>query len=193
MEKIISQGRFQSYVQARLDEARATVNPYSYGLRRTTVFLSHKHDELDDLKHVIGFFQEKYGVKVYIDSRDPTMPKQTTAETASNLKQRIRQCDKFVLLATNGAINSKWCNWELGYGDAQKYRNHIAILPMKPQGSSDSSYRGTEYLSLYPYIRYEDGTERKEDGTIIPSGYYVVTTDNGKTYYQTLGEWFSKR
>ena len=89
MEKIISQGRFQSYVQARLDEARATVNPYSYGLRRTTVFLSHKHDELDDLKHVIGFLQEKYGVKVYIDSRDPTMPKQTTAETASNLKQRI--------------------------------------------------------------------------------------------------------
>lgn len=194
MGKIFNQGWFDQYAQTRLNEARDPVNLYSaYGVRRTAVFLSHKHDELDDLKGVIGFFQKMYNVMVYIDSQDPTMPPKTTAQTASNLKQRIKQCDNFVLLATNGAINSKWCNWELGYGDAQKFKDHIAILPMKPQGSSDSSYSGTEYLSLYPYIRYEDGTSRYKDGTVIPKGYYVVTVDGGTSNYQSLRDWFSKR
>lgn len=53
------------------------------------------------------------------------MPKVTSAETATRIKDRISRCDKFILLATNGAIDSKWCNWELGFGDA---KNIISIL-----------------------------------------------------------------
>lgn len=193
MGNIIEQGSFQSYAQIHLDEARSSINEYSQYTRKTTVFVSHKHDELQELKGVLGFLQTQYGVKTYIDSQDPTMPKLTSATTATNLKERIKRCDKFILLATNAAIESKWCNWELGYGDAQKYKEHIALFPLKPRGSLDSSYRGAEYLSIYPYIRYEDGTNKYSDGKNIEKGYYVVTPKEGKSIYQSLGQWFSKR
>lgn len=99
MKKIFEQGSFNQYSQVRLDESRESVLEHSqYGRRKTTVFISHKHDDLEDLKGVLGFLQQIYGVKVYIDSQDPTMPKVTSAETALNIKTRIKQCDKFILL-----------------------------------------------------------------------------------------------
>ncbi len=45
---------------------------------KTTVFLSHKHDDLDDLQGFIGFLKNNYNVDVYIDSIDPNMPKNTS-------------------------------------------------------------------------------------------------------------------
>lgn len=191
MGSIIEQGSFNAYSQIRLDEARSAISESIQYASKTTVFVSHKHDELQELKGVLGFLQSQYGVKAYIDSQDPSMPKITSETTASNLKERIRRCDKFILLATNAAIDSKWCNWELGYGDAQKFRDHIALFPLKPRGSYD--YRGAEYLSLYPYILYEDGTDKYDDGSYILKGYYVVTPKNGKSFYQTLSSWLSNR
>ena len=154
MKLLFEQGSFSRYSQIRLDDSRTSVVEYSqYGVHgKTTVFISHKHDDLDDLKGILGFLQQTYGVKVYIDSQDPSMPPTTSAETALNIKERIKQCDKFLFLATNGAIESKWCNWELGYGDAQKYKKHIALFPMKPQGSNNDDYKGYgiyENLSSY--------------------------------------------
>lgn len=125
MKNIFEQGAFRDYSRVSLNESRSPILGFSqYEQRKTTVFISHKHDDLEDLKGVLGFLQQKYGVKVYIDSQDPTMPKVTLATTALNIKERIKQCDKFILLATNGAIESKWCNWELGYGDSQKFKKH---------------------------------------------------------------------
>ncbi|MGI6773024.1 MAG: TIR domain-containing protein [Acutalibacteraceae bacterium] len=124
MRAIFEQGSLSAYSQVRLDDSRSPILEHSqYGARRTTVFISHKHDDLDDLKGLLGFLEKQYGVKVYIDSRDPSMPKITSAQTAFNIRERIKGCDKFILLATNGAIESKWCNWELGYGDAQNLRS----------------------------------------------------------------------
>jgi len=142
-----------------------------YAERKTTVFISHKHDDLEDLKGVLGFLEMQYSVKVYIDSRDSSMPAVTSAETGTTFKKRIEQCDKFILLATNGAIESKWCNWELGFGDAKRFGEHIALFPMKPEGTHDVLYKGNEYFSIYPYIRYSDGTEYYTDGRPVDRGY----------------------
>ena len=194
MKTIFEQGHFNAYSQVNLNESRSSVSQYSqYGAKKTTVFLSHKHDDLDDLKGVIGFLQRSYDVRVYIDSRDPTMPKITSAETAFNIKERIKLCDKFILLATNGAIESKWCNWELGYGDAQKYRNNIALFPIKPKGSFDYAYKGSEYMSIYPYVSYFDGTETYKDGNPISRGYYIRTQEKEANYITPLGEWLKTR
>ena len=198
MGRIIEQGFFEKnipiYASRRLDEARlAIIDEYQQYSRKTTVFISHKHDELQELKEVLCFLEEKYDVRVYIDSQDPTMPKKTSEITASNLKNRIKKCDKFILLATNGAIESKWCNWELGYGDAQKFKDHIALFPIKPKGSLDSSYKGAEYLSLYPYICYEDGTNRYGNGLRIEEGYYVVIPKNEKNIFWKLSDWLSRK
>ena len=164
-----------------------------YGSRKTTVFISHKHDDLEDLKGLLGMLQQKYGVKVYIDSQDPTMPKVTSKETAINIKKRIKQCDKFILLATNGAIESKWCNWELGYGDAEKYKENIVLFPMKPKGASDYEYKGSEYMSIYPFISYYNGTEKYTNGNDVPRGYYVTEVKNNINHITPLSEWLNKR
>lgn len=192
MKNIFEQGDFRAYSQVRLDEASAPVmEHFQYSQKKVTVFISHKHDDLEDLKGILGFLERGYDVKVYIDSKDSTMPKVTTAETAQNLKDKITKCDKFIFLATEGAINSKWCSWELGYGDAQKYKDNIALFPMKPQGSSDNNYDGSEYMGIYPYIVYRDGTEKYNNGDPIRKGYYVRRKE-GDTYIITpLEEWFT--
>ena len=90
------------------------------------------------------------GISVYVDWQDSEMPKNTNGTTAKKIKEKIRQCDKFVLLATEQAIQSKWCNWELGYGDSQKYFKDIAVMPIT--NSEGGNFSGSEYLAIYPII-----------------------------------------
>jgi ABC-type multidrug transport system ATPase subunit len=113
-----------------------------------TIFLSHKHDEVEELKDAIALLK-KYGVNIYIDHNDEEMPKQTSGVTADKLKKKIKENKKFILLATEKAIASKWCNWELGFGDAHKYINHIALLVIK---DDNTNWTGSEYLQIYPVI-----------------------------------------
>lgn len=194
MKAIFEQGEFRRFSQIRLDEAVSPVmEHYQYSESKTTVFISHKHDDLDDLKGLLGFLEKEYTVKVYIDSQDSSMPKVTSAKTAQNLKEKIKKCDKFIFLGTHGAINSKWCNWELGYGDAQKFEKNIALFSMKPKGTYDSNYDGSEYMSIYPYIVYHDGSERYTSGKSITKGYYVRTEKLDGKYIKPLDVWFNER
>lgn len=194
MITIFEQGHFDAYSNISLNESRSSIPLYSdFSMRKTTIFISHNHDDLDDLKGVLGFLERTYDVKVYIDSRDPTMPKVTSMQTALNIRERIKQCDKFIFLATNGAIESKWCNWELGYGDAQKYRDHIALFPLKPKGTYDWEYKGSEYMSIYPYVSYYNGTEKYMDGNSIPRGYYISMRGRNSTIIIPLVKWLKSR
>lgn len=173
---IFERGHFQaksineSFVNESLREVKMFSHnkPYS---NTNTVFLSHKHSDLKDLQGVMGLLKE-YGVKVYIDSMDNKMPKETSGETAKRIKEVIKFCKKFVLLATEKAIESYWCNWELGFGDTHKYIDNIAILPMKEQGTYDHNYKGNEYLQIYPRIDYNK-TFTNIHGHYFKEGYYV--------------------
>lgn len=135
------------YEQVALHSKRSR---YSF---EVSVFLSHKHDELTPLQNVIALLNLN-GVEVYVDWMDSTMPQQPNSHTAAKLKEKIAECRKFILLATAGAINSKWCNWELGLGDVHKYADHIALLPVASPGGD---WPGNEYLQIYPAImtKYE--------------------------------------
>jgi len=127
-----------------------------------TVFLSHKHDEAQELKNAIALLNS-LGVSVYVDWMDEAMPSVTSGKTAQRIKQKIIDNKKFILLATQGAISSKWCNWELGFGDARKYSDNISLLPVT---ENDGTWKGNEYLQIYPAIEMEDQ---------YPMGrYYVV-------------------
>lgn len=194
MISIFEEGVFSKYSYRSLNESVGPVLAHSqFSKSITTVFISHKHDDLEELKGLLGFLEQTYNVKVYIDSKDTTMPKITSGDTALNLKERIRKCDKFILLATNGAIESKWCNWELGYGDAQKYKEHIALFPIKPKNSLDILYKGSEYMDIYPHITYYNGTELYKDSTPISKGYYVRTKEKNGYIITPLSTWFSRR
>lgn len=193
MKRIFEKGTFREYRVDALNEAAESMvhAGYQFAEKKTTVFISHKHDELDELKDIIGFLEKKYNVKAYIDSNDLSMPKATSEETAERIKEKIEKCDNFILLATDGAIESKWCNWELGYGDAYKYKgNKLALFSMKDKGTNDALYKGNEYLKIYPYIVYTDGDDQYSDGNPIPKGYYVRYRENGKYYITPLDKWF---
>ncbi|WP_336667621.1 toll/interleukin-1 receptor domain-containing protein [Elizabethkingia anophelis] len=154
------------------------------------IFLSHKHDEYTILQDVVGFLGYE-GINVYVDWMDPNMPTYTNAETAHKLKQKIKIADKFILIATEDAINSKWCNWELGLGDAAKYIQHIALIPIN---RTNKSFKGYEYLSIYPYIDYENGYNKCVNGNYISKGYYVKTPlSNSRHTFTPLKEWLAKK
>lgn len=200
MKTIFKRGDFHSFgVEERYFSAVANRSSVIYEaleepLGKIKVFLSHKHEDVEDLKDIIGFFEKQYGVIAYIDSMDKDLPIQTCGETATRIKKIIKSCDKFILLATNMAIESTWCNWELGYGDAKKFKNHIAILPLNDQGMSDSGYKGHEYMSIYPSIAYYYGTERYKDGTVIRAGYYRrYIDDQGRHLIEPLDKWLHKK
>lgn len=190
---LIEQGHFDAYNLTALNEARSLINKSTaYMQSKVSVFISHKHDDLNDLKGLIGFLEKNYGVKCYIDSQDPLMPRETSGKTAENLKQRITLCNKFILLATNGAIDSKWCNWELGFGDAKKYPDDIAILPLRSKGKND--FKGNEYMSIYPSIVYYDGTAKYTNGKIIDKGYYVSKiAEENRVSIEPLEAWIRRK
>lgn len=122
--------------------------------RQFDVFLSHS---IRDAELVLGVANilEKMGQKVYIDwvvdkqlSRDSV-----TKETAETLRNRMKQSSKLLYLATDNASSSKWMPWELGYFDGLKSGN-VAILPLVEY--SFSSFKGQEYLGLYPALDKDD-------------------------------------
>jgi hypothetical protein len=156
---------------------------------KTNIFLSHKHDELEYLDGAIALFRS-LNINIYVDWLDEEMPKTTSGETATIIKEKIKQCDKFILLATEAAIASIWCNWELGLGDAAKYIKNIALFPVR---KVNQNYTGNEYLQIYPSIEYRDGTSTYLGGKLIPKGYYVLTiaNDNSRTI-ELLSSWLKK-
>ncbi|MBP7359774.1 MAG: toll/interleukin-1 receptor domain-containing protein [Prevotella sp.] len=148
---------------------------FSESQSQTKVFLSHKHDDKKAL-FAIKDILEKCGARPYIDWMDEDMQHQTNAATASTIKRKIQACDSFILVATDGAIDSKWCNWELGYGDAYKYKkHHIALFPVE---KDNELWSGNEYMQLYPVIEKLSQTEAKRKGIVFPylgkEDYYVI-------------------
>jgi len=156
---------------------------------KKSIFLSHKHDELEALDGAISFLKRE-GAHIYVDWLDEGMPKVTNSITAVRIKEKIRNNDKFILLATEAAINSKWCNWELGLGDAAKYIDNIALLPVEKDGTR---FSGAEYVQIYPFIEYQDGQGRYSNGKIIPVGYYVkFPMENGSRTLIKLSDWLRR-
>ena len=199
---IFEKGHFRSsrlqkgYINESLSRTKtfSTKNAYD---SKTTIFLSHKHSDIEELEEATGVIEtlEDLGAKVYIDSMDNKMPDQTSGETAQRIKEVIKYCDRFILLATAKAIESYWCNWELGIGDVHKYSRKIAILPVKEKGQYDSQYKGNEYLQIYPSIDYEAGTNYyRNNGGVITKGYYVAEPRNkeGIRYIKPLKTWLLK-
>jgi len=58
---------------------------------KTTIFLSYKHSDIEDLIDVICFLETEFNVKVYIDSRDKSMPDKTSGEAAKKNKKENKK------------------------------------------------------------------------------------------------------
>lgn len=143
----------------------------------TSVFLSHSHHDKALIVQAKTFF-ENLGISIYVDWADETMPEKTNGITAQKIKRQIYKNDKFVLLATNSAITSKWCNWEVGIGDSYKLSSRkIALLPL---AENSGTWNGSEYLQIYPRI---------EKSPLYNDKYYIYYPDGT---YEDLSIWLNK-
>lgn len=149
---------------------------------KTGIFLSHSHKDQNLIKEAVAFFKG-IDITVYIDWLDESMPEKTNGETALKIKSRIKSNDKFILLATNDAIMSKWCNWELGIGDSFKLpEDNLAILPLS---ENSGKWYGNEYLQIYP--RIESVTKGDKD---IYDNIFRIKYPNGTQKW--LDEWLNE-
>ncbi|WP_405199150.1 TIR domain-containing protein [Christiangramia sp. LLG6405-1] len=146
------------------------------------VFLSHSHKDQNLIKEAIAFFKG-INISVYVDWMDEGMPEKTSGETASKIKSKIILNDKFILLATNDAVMSKWCNWELGIGDTFNFsKDNLAILPL---AENSGTWYGNEYLQIYP--RIESVTQ---NGNEIYDNIFRLKYPNGTEKW--LHEWIKE-
>lgn len=153
---------------------------YSKTTSTTSVFLSHSHNDKDVVEQA-KFFFENLGISIYVDWADETMPERPNGTTAQKIKnQIITQNDKFVLLATNNAVSSKWCNWEVGIGDPFKLPSKkMALLPL---ADNSGTWNGNEYLQIYPRIEKNSTQNGGEN-------YFVWYPDGT---WETLEGWLRK-
>ena len=187
----VKEPRKYSYIDFYTNSEERLRNSISVQLENgivPTVFISHKHADLPQLRGLLGLLKHTYGVSVYIDSKDPSMPRVTSDITAKRIKAKIRRCDRFILLATNNAIESKWCNWELGYGDAKKYKKGISILPLISDNALSANYKGTEYMRIYPHIAYSPSCGRNEFRGCDDNYCVYIQTVNGERKFP-LYDW----
>jgi hypothetical protein len=123
------------------------------------IFLSHAFDD-KELILGVALVLEDLGHTVYLDWRDdPTMDRRNVnATTAETLRYRMNQSRCLFYATTENSSSSKWMPWELGYKDGESSR--CAILPI--QATLPRSFKGQEYLGIYPYVTQEKDTIQEE-------------------------------
>lgn len=114
-----------------------------------TVFLCHSHEDQALVEGLLAIF-DKYGIDLYIDWKDSSLPDRTNLETVKKIQEKIRTSDIFLMLATENSLASRWCPWELGFADARNSK--IYILPTE---NNQVTY-GNEYVDVYKSIIVAD-------------------------------------
>lgn len=118
---------------------------------KKTIFLSHSHLDKTIVKR-IGILFNKLGAGLYIDWMDESLPQHANHETARAIKEKIRNCHRFLFLATIRGLQSKWCSWELGIAHSLKEERELAVLPIE---SRSGNWKETEYLQIYPEMNID--------------------------------------
>ncbi len=181
---ILTRTQFASIAQNKAGSSglRGVVNEsrkFSKATSITSIFLSHSHTDKDVIEQAKIFF-ENMGISIYVDWADKTMPESTNGVTAQKIKNQIISVnDKFVLLATNIAVSSKWCNWEVGIADPFKLpKKKMALLPL---ADNSGTWNGNEYLQIYPRI---------ERSSINNNDYFVWYPDKS---VETISDWLKRQ
>lgn len=143
----------ESFLREKAKDYRLRALAESYIVKsvlqaRITIFLSHSHK---DRELAIGFqnLLAQYGINVYIDWQDSTLPDTPNRVTAETIKEKIKEMNLFILLTTNYALSSRWCPWEIGIADSFKDYDSILIVPIV---DDLGEFKGNEYLQLYKRI-----------------------------------------
>lgn len=143
----------QSIRQATLKPALEMLNEAVASARdddHFDIFLSHCLKDAEEVASALALLEEQ-GHKVYVDwVIDKNLNREhVTPGTADILRKRMRQSDALFFATSVNSPDSRWMPWELGYFDGLR-KGRIAVMPLLP--SSNSSFKGQEYLGLYPVV-----------------------------------------
>lgn len=71
---------------------------------------------------------------------------------------------------------SKWMPWELGYVDGNTSK--CAIIPVSKERYPAKSFKGSEYLLLYPFIKKAQTDNGEDKLWVIESEFSYVVFDS---------------
>ena len=119
------------------------------------IFLSHSYLDKDLVFRLKNYLEER-DLSVYVDWIDDKNLERESVdnETAEILRKRMKQCHSLLFATSSNSTVSKWMPWECGYFDG--INGKIAILPIA--NADENSFKGQEYLGLYPYIDVTSST-----------------------------------
>jgi len=151
MPRYLTASDLRAQVPGHLNERAALEKRATEASVSQSVFLSHSSKDAEHLAGAIALL-EKHGGMTYIDKKDASLPPATDTSTAEKLRQRIKDCRKFVILTSENSKDSRWVPWELGLADGHRTPANVAILPTVISG--DHKWTEQEYLGLYRRITY---------------------------------------
>ena len=124
------------------------------------VFLSHSSSEPESILLGIKAILEDRGLSVYVDKYTDSQlsPHSVTPETAKTLRRRMRNSNTLLYVYSQHSKKSRWMPWELGFFDG--LRGKVGIVPVTTD--QEETFRGEEYLNLYPYVDIEKGSDTAE-------------------------------
>ena len=128
--------------------------------REFDIFLSHSHLD-DELVAGVKSVLEFRGYSVFIDwvhnsnyNKEKDLTSTELREVANYLREYMKRCKWMYYLHTNASSLSRWCPWELGYFDSRSdLYNDVYVVPVV---KNKDTFKGQEYLSLYPVIEFKD-------------------------------------
>jgi len=143
--------------------------------QRYHIFLSHSHHDADVIENMAAILGD-HANSIYVDWKDASMPAVTNPSTAAAIKLRIKGCKKFMLLATDNALASRWVPWELGIGDLSNGMDNVCIIPVS---DPTRTWSGNEDVGIYSRLE------------TVNNQYYVYAP--GRTDLAVpLGTWLTR-
>ena len=139
---ILEQSEFTSWENRIFNENRRLY----YKTDQYDLFLSHSYLDKELVYSLVNLFNEA-GYSVYVDWMVDTQldRSKVNANTAAQLRTRMKMCKGLAYVSTTNITQSKWCPWELGYVDGNK-NGRCAIIPVLE--TNTGSFMGQEYLGL---------------------------------------------
>lgn len=107
---------------------------------------------------------------------DPQLDRNNlTMETAEFIRNRLKHSKTLLFGISQNAIDSKWIPWELGYMDAHTQK--CAVMPISRSSTPPQSFKGSEFLSLYPFVKKAKDIMDRDRLWVIASAYNYVIFD----------------
>jgi hypothetical protein len=131
---------------------------------------------------------ENHGARVYADHDDPSLPGKDCVAIADHLREVIRECRKFVMLASPRSKDRKWIPWELGLGDGIRKPQNVALFP-SAENATETEWLNQEYLALYPKITWGFINGQEIDGK--PRWRWLVWNQRNNTG-EPLEDWLQR-